>query len=116
MSSDKSDCEESVAGQKVFRVKIMVWRRRMEELLNQIDDLRHSDAGLFTQRGSTGIKRLRPDYGNPEWPRSERGPGQYLPYSLYDSDWFSQVAPEVRQTTLHVSAKEFAWLQTWNRR
>ena len=48
MSSDESDCEVNIAGQKVFCVKTMVWSHCMEELLQHIDGLRHSDVGLFS--------------------------------------------------------------------
>jgi hypothetical protein len=97
----------------VFRVKIMVWRRYMEDLLHQIDEVRHSDTGIFSLRGSTGVKRIRPEYGSKDWPRSYREPPQNLPYSLFNSNWFHQVEPAIRQATLHVTPEEFTWLKTF---
>ena len=98
---------------RIYRVKIMVWRRRIEDLLRIIDGARHGDNLLFSLRGFTGVDRIRPDYSDPDWPRSRRSPMEELPYVLYDEDWFEEVDIDIRMATLHVSAEEFKWLRSF---
>lgn len=114
MSSDESS--DDFTGErykKVYRVKIMVWRHRIEDLLKIIEDARHGDNMLFAHRGSTGVQRTRPDYEDLNWPESRRDPVAELPYVFYNEDWFSEVATDIRQSVLHVSSEEFRWLRSF---
>jgi hypothetical protein len=119
MSSDESGGEEQYGADKIYRVKIMVWRRRMEDILTNVDQARRNGCGLFSLRGAPGIKRIRPpvpgSQDHQDWPSTNRDPLPRLPFIFYDDNWFSQVTPEVRQTTLHVSAEEFAWFSMYSR-
>lgn len=112
MSSDESGGEESGVSQQdqLYQVKIMVWRRRMEDVLKLIDDCRHSENGIFSLRGYTGLKRKRPPTNAPgNWPVSHRPAMEQLPVVFYDEDWFKAVDINVRMTTLNVSAEQFRW-------
>lgn len=113
MSSEESgDDYQGKEYRRIYRVKIMVWRRRIDDLLKLIDDARHGDSMLFSLRGSTGVQRLRPDYLDPNWPRTRRDPVQELPYLFYDEDWFQEVDVDIRLAMLHVSSEEFRWLRS----
>ena len=111
MSSEESEPDYLVKGQTAFRVKIVVWRRRIDDLLQTIDGARHDDPTLFSMRGSRGGLRIRPDYKNPkkDWPKSKRDPVKFLPYYFYDEEWFKEIDPEICQATLHTTAEEFDW-------
>lgn len=113
MSSDESG-GENLGFDRVYRVKIMVWRRRMDDLLQFIDRGRR-DRGIFSLRGSTGETRLRSQHDVTDWPNSSRDPIPYLPYVFYEEEWFNKVDSERRQATLHVSREEFQWFRVYAR-
>lgn len=117
MSSDESDsgAQQLNGPNVVYRVKILAWRKRIDDLLDTINGTRHAGTAIFSLQGSTGIKRSRPssDQSSGSWPESRRPPKRYLPYCFYDEDWFNEVAPEVRQATLHCTAEEFIWIQSF---
>lgn len=116
MSSDESCGEETATHERIYRVKIMVWRRRMEDVLKIIDECRHGSNGIFSLRGSTGLKRIRPPTDEPQtWPRSKRPAGEHLPFVFYDEHWFNEVDVGVRVSTLHVTQEEFRWAQLYSR-
>lgn len=113
MSSDESGGEDQI-GERIYRVKIMVWRRRIEDLIQHIDRGRR-DVGIYSLRGSTGCKRLRAPPGPypQDWPETSRNPLESLPYVFYDEDWFQRVSADVRQASLHVTREEFEWFQMY---
>lgn len=114
MSSEES--EDDFSGQRYerkYRVKVMVWRRRVDDLLKIIDDSRRGDNLIFSRRGFTGVTRNRPEYGDSDWPRSGRDAVAELPYVFYDEDWFSEIAPDIRQAMLYVTDEEFKWLRVF---
>lgn len=116
MSSDESCVDQNVTNDRTYRVKIVVWRKRMEDFLKIIDECRYAGNGIFSLRGSTGSRRIRPPADVPEtWPRSKRPPVECLPYVFYNEDWFSEVDENVRMTTLHVTEEEFQWAQLYSR-
>jgi len=113
MSSDESKGGHQTGTETVCRVKIMVWRRHMDDLLQYIDRARRADTGIFTLRGSTGLRHIRPPLSNiPEgWPVSSRDAVECLPYIFYSEDWFQSAGEDARQAVLHVSQDEFEWFQ-----
>lgn len=114
-SSDES-CDESNTRERVYKVSIMVWRKRMEDVLKIVDDCRHDQNGIFSLRGSTGLKRIRPPVEEPaSWPRSKRPALEHLSYVFYDEKWFSEIDGNVRMATLHVTEEEFRWAQLYSR-
>lgn len=118
MSSDESVDElNTPRGQdRLYRVRIMVWRKRVEEFLKAIDECRQAENGIFSLRGSMGLKRTRPPNDEPAaWPRSSRPPVECLPFVFYDERWFNEVDANVRMATLHVTAEEFRWAQIYSR-
>lgn len=81
MSSDETANELNSGHDHIYRVKIMVWRRRMEDVLKIIDGSRHAGNGIFSLCGSTGLHRTRSSPEEPNaWPRSRRPPLESLPY------------------------------------
>lgn len=116
MSSDESSDESGPGRNRIYRVRIMVWRKRMEDVLKMVDECRQAENGIFSLRGSTGLTRSRSPPDEPTtWPRSCRPPLEHLPYVFYDEKWFGDVDVNVRMATLHVSAEEFRWAQLYNR-
>jgi len=113
MSSDESDsATKPVNGpDSVYRVKAMVWRRRIEDLLEIVDGVRHSNSPLFSLQGSTGIKRVRPNYNilPAQWPQSNRDPPKGLPYSFYHDPWFNMIDPKTRQRMIGATSENFKW-------
>jgi hypothetical protein len=109
MSSEDS-CEE--AGEVVYRVKIVVWRRRLEAILRLIDRQRKLDPTLYTTRGSKGARRVRVPEGTLEedwqW-KSRRIHQEGLPEVLYDPDWLQNVLGERAVFSLEVSREEFEY-------
>jgi hypothetical protein len=107
MSSEDS-CEED--GEVVYRVKIMVWRRRMEQLLRLIDRQRIDDSSMYTPRGSKGVKRLRIPEGTLEsdwqW-KTRRIHQEGLPEILYDPDWLQNIMGDRALLSFTVSREEF---------
>jgi hypothetical protein len=82
MSSDESETEDD--GYPVLRVKSMDWRRdQITEYMDLIDGHRHTTPGLFSKRGSAGMKRKRALPTNP----SSRRAVKSLPSNLYDRRW-----------------------------
>lgn len=112
MSSDESG-GENLGVERVYRVKIVVWRRRMEDILELVDRGRR-DRGIFSLCGSTGVTRLRCPAGSTDWPKSTRDVAESLPYIFYDEDWFTSVGTAARQATLHVSREEFKWFRLYS--
>lgn len=116
MSSDESADDAVHPGAQIYRVKIMIWRRRMEDILQIIDQARHSKNGIYSLSGSTGLTRTRPPVNVPaDWPQSTRNPVEALPYIFYDQTWFHRESPDVRAAVLHVTAEEFQWAQVFSR-
>jgi hypothetical protein len=111
MSSEDSDVED---GQPIYRVKIVVWRRRMEALLQLIDRQRSLDPSLYTARGSQGVKRIRIPEGtleeNWEW-KSRRMHLDGLPEVLYDPEWLQVIRKEHAVVSLCVSREEFEYFK-----
>jgi hypothetical protein len=108
MSSDESDTETNVHGIEVpvYRVKILAWRRSMEEELAVIDQSRKY-ATMNWVRGSRPGERRR-HHDNAE---SGRPAVKGLPESLYDAEWLNRRSKEYREETLLVSKEEFRWLK-----
>lgn len=124
MSSEESD-HDALSDQKIYRIKIVAWRKRIDSLLADIDSVRGADNHIFSSRGSLGVKKVRPppeEYfdtttacprSDSAWPVTSRDPMAQLPYVFYDDRWFRQVDSEIRQATLQVSAEEFQWFQLY---
>jgi hypothetical protein len=109
MSSEDS-CEEN--GKVVYRVKIMIWRRRMEALLRLIDRQRFVDSTIYTQRGSKpGIRERIPDNmleSDWQW-KSRRVHSDSLPEALYDPAWLQNICGDRAFLSLQVSREEFQY-------
>jgi hypothetical protein len=103
MSSDESDVENE---QPVFRVKVLPWRRDVQQYWKIIDGCRFTDSGIFSPRGSKGVQRIRGVWG----PSSTRDPAKGLPRSFYDDSWFGQKDDSYRRLTLNFSNDPFEWL------
>ena len=101
MSSEDTE----VGIDKKYRVKILVWRRSMEEYLDLIDQQRLIESG-FSAAGSTLIRRLR--YGKTT--ESNRAAPTGLPETLYDPEWLKSTDEGYREVTLSVSREKFEWL------
>lgn len=106
-SSDETEIDEETK-EKVFRVKIMFWRRDMQYYLALIDSHR-KDSQYFSTRGSSGVRRL-----DEMKHMTRRDPKKGLPRELYDDDWFEQIDSEQRAIWMNVSKDDFQWLEMRN--
>jgi hypothetical protein len=111
MSSEDSSLED---GTTYFRVKIVIWRRRMEAILRLIDRQRLLDPTIYTPRGSKGVKRDRIPEGTLEsdwqW-KSRRLHTDGLPEVLYDPDWLQNILHDRAVVSLNVSREEFDYFE-----
>jgi hypothetical protein len=109
MSSEDSSEEN---GEVVYRVKIVIWRRRMEALLRLIDRQRTLDVSMYTSRGSKGVKRVRipEDILESDWHWKSRRIHQIgLPEVLYDPEWLQNVVHDRAVVSFTVSREEFEY-------
>lgn len=104
MSSDESSGTDRL--ETIFRVKIMVWRRKMEDCMDIIDQQRIVDPEIYAAQGAKPVKRLR----GSENPSSCRPPVTGLPNSLYNEGWLASKSEHYQQLTLHVSKEQFRWI------
>ena len=98
MSSEETE----ISIDKKFRVKILVWRRSMDDYLELIDQ-QHLNGSGFSVVGSTPIRRLR--YGRTtqsNWPAPTG-----LPEILYDPDWLELTDERYCKVTLSVLRDKF---------
>ena len=101
MSSEDTE----VGIDKKFHVKILVWRRSMDDYLEVIDRQRLNESG-FSAVGSTPIRRL--GYGRTTHSNHPSPTG--LPETLYDPEWLESTDEGYREVTLSVSRDKFEWL------
>ena len=101
MSSEDTD----IGIDQKYCVKMVIWRRNMDEYLEMINNQRVQEAG-FSQAGSRPIKRLRYLPTSP----SDRAAPIGLPETLYDQQWLASVDTDYREVTLAVSKDKFKWL------
>jgi hypothetical protein len=109
MSSEESGVEANEEGvpQKVYRVKIMPWRRNIDRELAIIDKARLQDKELYSDAGAKPVPRKRSEQNN----ESSREPVCDLPRVLYDDSWFDRLNHNFRECTLRVSKKQFQWFE-----
>ncbi|PIL35884.1 hypothetical protein GSI_01544 [Ganoderma sinense ZZ0214-1] len=101
--SSEDTCDD--LPETVFRVKVLEWRRPMDEHMEIIDKQHVLDRDLFSQQGSRPGKRLRDSTV-----KSTREPVRRLPQQLYNPDWLkAQNAHQVH--TLAVSSEKFEWIR-----
>lgn len=105
MSSEDTDIGIS----KKYRVKVLAWRRDMDDYLDLIDRQRLKGVG-YGPAGSTPNMRLR--YGKRV--ESTREAVYALPESLYNQEWLESTDQGYRELTLSVSRKEFEWLSFYS--
>ena len=94
MSSEDTD----VGIDRKYHVKILLWRREMDEYLNLIDNQWHHDAG-YSQAGSKPIRRLRHLHTLP----LTRNPPKGLPETLYDQRWLADADSDYQEVNLNIS-------------
>nr|VWO99257.1 MRP-like transporter [Ganoderma boninense] len=101
--SSEDTCDDMP--ETVFRVKVLEWRRPMDDHMEIIDNQRVLDRDLFSRQGSRPGKRLRDGTV-----KSTRNPVRRLPQQLYNPDWLQ--AQNVQQIhTLAVSSEKFDWIR-----
>jgi len=105
MSSDDTDTGDSIG--TTYRVKILLWRRNVDEYVQMINDERKMLADVFSASGAKPVTRVR----SPENTKSDRGPPTELPTALFDPDWLEEVDEDYRKITLTVSEEDFPWIQ-----
>ena len=103
MSSEETE----ISIDKIFHIKILVWRCSMDDYLELIDRQR-LNGSEFSVVGSTPIRRLR--YGRTT--QSNRPAPTGLPEILYDPDWLESTDEGYREVTLSVSRDKFEWLMS----
>lgn len=103
MSSEDSSIEGL---EKVYRVKILLWRRDIDKYLDLIDNERGIADQKFAEAGSKPIRRIR----HVENQVSNRKPAIGLPKGLYNDDWLGDVESDYLELTLNVSGDQFEWI------
>ena len=107
MSSEDTSFEDR---ETVYRVKVMIWRWRMEKILQLVDRQRVEDPTLYMQRGSKGVKRVRIAQGtlesNWQWKSRWIHP-ENLPEVLYDPDWLQNILGNRAVVSFQVSREDF---------
>ena len=101
MSSEETE----ISINKIFRVKILVWHRSMDDYLKLINWQRLNGSG-FLVVGSTPIRRLQ--YGRTT--QSNRPTPTGLLEILYDPDWLESTDEGYCEVTLSVLRDKFEWL------
>ena len=105
MSSDESSVEGM---QTVYRVKILVWRRNIDEYLKLIDNQRMQiGQQICHTSGKTPTPRIRTG----DLLESTHNPVIGLLAELYDEEWFKALDENYRQLTLSVSKEQFKFLK-----
>ena len=102
MSSEDTD----ISIDRKYRVKILLWRRNMDQYLKLIDKQRYGPDSGFAPAGSKPIQRVR----NLPTPPSTRAAPTGLPETLYDQRWLASTDTNYREITLSVSRENFQWL------
>ena len=104
MSSDKTDTDASGT---TYQIKILVWRRNVDEYVQMIDNEKKLSADIFPGSGAKPTTRIR----SPSNPKSTRLPPSELPMALFDPNWLEEVDDDYHQVTLNVSKEDFAWIE-----
>ena len=104
MSSDDTDTGGTGT---IYQVKILVWRRNIDQYVQMIDDVPRWLADIFSGSGGKSVTRLR----SPENSKSSRQPPGELPATLFDANWLEDVDDDYRQITLNVSKDNFPWME-----
>jgi hypothetical protein len=103
MSSDETSVDNV---ETIYRVKVLAWRRKVEEFFEVVDRERVLDAALYPAQGAKPVRRVR----HPDNPVTERPPVYGLPQSVYDQDWIEHQSENYLELTLHVSKEQFDWM------
>jgi hypothetical protein len=111
MSSEESEMETNAEGMEVvvFRVRVLVWRRWIEEELAAIDRSR-AYAKTGWGRGTRPGERRRSEWN----PSSDRDAVPGLPRVFYNPDWLGERTSEYTENVLRVSKEDFRWLRLRN--
>ena len=104
MSSDDTDTDGTGT---IYRVKILVWRRNIDQYVQMIDDERKWSADIFSGSGAKSVTRVR----SPENPKSSRRPPGELPTTLFNHNWLEDADDDYCQITLGVSKEDFPWIE-----
>lgn len=105
MSSDESEVD--AAGQAVYRVNTMPWRRDMSKEMDILDSQR-KEAHLFSKKGSKPLGRTRKgDVGE-----SRRPEIQALPKILYNQEWLKGL-PRIIKDDFEISKEKLNWMKIW---
>lgn len=105
MSSDETDYEVD-NGRPIYRVKVLAWRRDIDEFLNYIDS-HANDPDVRAPGGSKGVIRTR---GGGEQTRRKALRG--LPRSFYNDAWVNMGGVEQEMVlNMSVSEEEFQWMR-----
>jgi hypothetical protein len=107
MSSEDSNTETHGSSiEPVCRIRVMNWRRGIEDELQIIDDQRHHEDGIFSPGGSKPVMRIRSPQNEP----GGRKPLPGLPCSFYNDNWYKVQTDSYIQRTLRVSREKFKWM------
>ena len=104
MSSDDTDTDGTGT---IYQVKILVWRRNIDQYVQMIDDERRWLANIFSGLGAKRITRVQ----SPRNPKSNCQPPGELPVTIFDAGWLEEVDDDYRQITLEVSEDYFPWIE-----
>ena len=107
--SDGTSLDDTDTGKirTIYQVKILVWRRNVDEYVKMIDNERKMSADIFPASGAKSVTRVR----SAENSESTRQPPVELPAALFDPDWLEEVDEDYRKIILAVSEEDFPWIE-----
>jgi hypothetical protein len=120
MSSDESDIEERT-NRPVYRVRVMLWRRDLDNLMDAIDNARFKPGSGYSKKGSKPTPRIRDDR-RLAWSHdvhamaagiklSSRDPVYSLPRDYYNDRWFKSMSKEFVDDVLCLPRERHNWVR-----
>ncbi|KIM72547.1 hypothetical protein PILCRDRAFT_16039 [Piloderma croceum F 1598] len=103
MSSDDTDTDGTGT---IYWVKILVWRRNIDQYVQMIDDERRWSADIFSGSRAKSVTCVQ----SPENPKSSRQPPGELPATLFNANWLED-NDDYCQIMLDVSKDDFPWIE-----
>jgi hypothetical protein len=120
VSSDESDVEEGT-NRPIYRVRVLLWRRDFDWILDAVDKVRFDPSNDFNQKGALPRPRVRQDrqlarnHGIHQMAASiklgTRRPVPTLPLVYYDNEWYDSQSAEYVEHVLSVSKEAFEWVR-----
>lgn len=110
MSSDESDYH-SLTNQPIYRVRVMLWRRDFDAIMDAIDNARLKAGSGYSSKGAKPTLRMRQTRDAADASSSSRQPSSHLPIVYYDDAWLEDQTEAYVEQVLSVSREAFEWVR-----